>query len=783
MTSTHSFEKPNLANLESLLQSPAVSKQEKQAFKSYKDKIDEKTGYVRVDYEVKTFGRYLGYAKKGKGKNASNTYTTGTSMKRVLRNLLFGDEYDDLDIVNCSGSIMCQLFQKHGLPTEKMTYLNDNREDVLKMIMDFHEQKLERMTAKDILIEVFFCGSGHSSQYWEFNPFTNKRQTIIRYALPPFVEELKKEYLHNLNLIVELPEYKNILDNTISKAKEKEKEAWIGQFASELYQDEERKVLEVIVEEIKKISTDRKIDKAIGSLIYDGLHTKKTLEIRNYIKRLEKTIVKKTDYDLKLEIKDMEVSDEEKKTFLGETPPELTYEAKREKFEKTRFKTIKGKHPFHTIDMKEGIISRPKSDFTTAYEDWIQDGFAFLRDWFADPNKRCYEEIEYSCVAEEDKQDDIYYAFPTLRYKTLTSTSTEEEKKDNIAHFEDYLLLLSEDNPAYVRWTRNWIADCVINPHDKGKQPVAVIWWGKQGSGKTTVRVLMSKLFGRKLVHHTTDPTLNGDIFHDFNSSLKFKLFIEFEEINMKIHSQVVERMKGLVTNHTHTITHKGQDPVDVRATERTCFTTNVASSAVIEKGDRRYEAYAISNRRVGDTTYWNDYYKRMDDDNYIRDIADYLLSFKEEVSTYAFRDERPITTYYKSLQQLSLAPELDFLKDTFFYNLEDVNEFKSQENDKLYNIPSALLSNQYNNWRDSHGLKERVSSKSFTMKMKAIADEYGIEHRVLSTSSVFAIDTDILRKSLIRDFNIQEEKEQPLLINLSRPPRIINPHDEKTDE
>ena len=57
-----------------------------------------------------------------------------------------------------------------------------------------------------------------------------------------------------------------------------------------------------------------------------------------------------------------------------------------------------------------------------------------------------------------------------------------------------------------------WIADILVNPHDKGNQPIAVILWGEQGAGKTCLRELMSQLLGARLVHHTDNPLKNGDI-------------------------------------------------------------------------------------------------------------------------------------------------------------------------------------------------------------------------------------------------------------------------------
>jgi hypothetical protein len=786
MTTITTYERPDLAQLERLIQSNALSNAEIHALKSLKEKIDTKTSMVKVEYSLEGFGRFKATAKGGKYK----TSTTATGLKREIRNILYGEAYDDLDIANASGEVMCQLFQKNGLNTEKMSYLNAHRQEVFEMIMDFHEQKIEKQTAKDIMIEVFFGGGGHSSQYWEFNPFTNKKETIIRYALPPFVEEFKKEYQRNLATILGMEMYKPLKESVMKKeqercerTKEEYKEPWLGQYGATLYQDEERKILEVMVKAIRKMETQRKVKDALGALIYDGLHVKKEFDIAKQKEQLEASILGETGYRLKLEIKSMEVDEKTRIYYLGnDEDKKISYEAYRSAFEKTRFKTKNGKYPFHTIK-GDDIVSRDKTSFNVANEDWMRNAGEFLKEWFADPYKRSYEEIEYACVKEEDRTDDIYYAFPTLRYKTLASVSTAEEKQANITFFQEYVSLLVEGNPIFTgeakdenevikqkwaKWMTFWIADILLNPDDKGKQPIAIILWSKQGSGKTSLRVLMEKLLGERCVHHTQDPTKNGDILHEFNSKLKYKLFLEFEEINMKIHSQVVDAIKQLITNHTHTITHKGQDSVDVKASERSLFTTNNPVSAVIEKGDRRYTAFAMSDKRVGDTEYWKQFYEKANNNNFLKDIADYLCSFKEEVNLFAFRDERPITTYYKSLLQLSLPAELDFLKDKLFYHSESMEAYEDDEK-TTYVVPSTTLSDMYNEWRKAHSLETKVTSKSFTAKMEALATDYGISHKKMSSYNAFVINIAKSKEMLKKDFALQDDEPEIMRV-LNRP-------------
>ena len=384
----------------------------------------------------------------------------------------------------------------------------------------------------------------------------------------------------------------------------------------------------------------------------------------------------------------------------------------------------------------------------------MRGGRQFLVEWFADPTKRSYDHIEYSCVSKEDQLSTVYYAFPVIRHEKLESSSSPEQKQANVAYFLDYVRLLVGDNPAHVEWMVMWLADILVNPHDKGRQPIAVVLWGEQGAGKTFVRELMTQLLGDKLVHHTDNPLRNGDVLHDFNATLKFKLLIEFEEINFKTHSQVADRIKALITDNSHTITHKGADSIDVRASERALFTTNTAGSVVIERGDRRYVAFAVSPRRVGDTEYWNAHYAKLRDHSYVKDVAEFLLSHKDFLLMYPLRDKRPVTDYYKSLQQLATSPELDFLRDAFLYGAHELAEFVQRED--MYAIPSSMFAARYNSWRAVNGMREVISSKSFNMKLTSHGSAYGITQERTSRGNHFIIDAVKLRAAIRRDFSIQ---------------------------
>ena len=783
-----SHEKPSIANIEKVLASGHLTAYEKQALKSYKHKIDEKTGFVQVKYEVEKFGRFKNFAVKTKYR----TVYTATSMRVEIRNALFKDKYDDLDIANASGCVMLRIFKKNKLPTRFLEMYIERREEFLQMIMTHLD--VWRPTAKDIMIEIFFCGSGKTSIYWELHP-------LLKYTLPPVVEELKKEFHDNLEKLVEMKEYADIRNYCVENKEAKGEEAWIGTFSALLYQDEERKILDVLNTEICRIGKERKIQHPVGALIFDGLHVDKAMNVQEIVEQLESHIHSKTGgYKLKLEIKPMELTPDQEEKYLGNTP--LSYEARREWFERNHFKTNTGKKLFHRIrdcnpnskdeDDNNDLQSYEKGIFSTINEDLFDGAVDFFKEWFVDPAKRKYEDIDYSCVKESDKKANMYYAFPALRFTHLLSSSTPEEKEKHIALFKEYIKGIVEDNEEYVDWMEHWIADILQNPDTKGATPISIILYSKQGTGKSSLTEVMKKLLGSRCVYATETPTANGDIFHEFNSVAKYKLFFEIAEVNMRTSSTIADQVKGFITSHSHRITHKGFDSIEVKATDRSLWTTNNSMSMFIEKGDRRMCAFHVSEKRLqnidANSKYWGEFYALLNNNNFIKDIADYLLGI--DLTNYNLKDNRPKTKYYKSLIQFSLPVELDFLREKLLYNNDEFDEYRIVKKDKdgkvvrdkeghtiptdIFKVGSARLFELYSDWRKNVlKAKDEITGKAFTMRMKQF-ETYGVVHKHDADSNVYIINKEILQGELYKDFDI--EVKQPFK-PLSKPEaEVVSP-------
>ena len=191
--------------------------------------------------------------------------------------------------------------------------------------------------------------------------------------------------------------------------------------------------------------------------------------------------------------------------------------------------------------------------------------------WLKDENRRSYERIEHSCVRKEDQRKSVYYAFPEIRHERLVSSSTDEQKQENVAHFLDYVLFLVGDETAHVEWMVMWLADILVNPHDKGKKPVAVVLCGY---GEHGLRDLMEQLLRKRLVLGVSRLTRRTG-----NAELKYKLFVEFEDVDLRADRRTAARIRATITERTRAITNSTY----VTASERVLITTSHACN--VESG------------------------------------------------------------------------------------------------------------------------------------------------------------------------------------------------------
>lgn len=721
MSRVVSVEKPSIKALERLLVSNELSSAIRAGLDGYSKCVSK--GMVKVEYTKPAFGRFVAKAKHGK----YETGNTGMGMLRGVRNALFSELYDDIDIVNCSGNVMEQFFKKYKLDTTFLEEYNNDREKHLNDLIKWFPIDIPRETAKNVFISIFFCGSG-------LNPIHKYLPAMYHsIELPAFVNNLQKEFNQNIDTLMEHPDYKEMRAFILSK----KADAWAGTFSAILYQDEENKILSTMVDVINDIAKMKNIPHPTGALIHDGLHVLKTMNIRSHLLHIEEMVKTKLDYRIKLEIKSMPVDE----SLFGNIPEDATiYEYQKEEFEKKHFKLINGEKPFVQYLQSDDIYYYNKSTFITISEDTFVGATDFLKQWFVDPNKRFYQYVEHSYVKPENQKGDVFYAHPPLAFLSMVDDQKMYEEDINI--FKDYLLAIGEEREECASFLTAWLADIIQNPDKKSDQPVAVFLHGKPGSGKSFLRHLMGCILGLRLVHNTKQPDANGDICHDFNSALAYKKFIELEEINLKIHTSLADKLKGMITATHHNITKKGREPETITATERLLMTSNFIF-LTIDQGDRRYCCMTTSDRLVGDTKYWSTMYSNLKRESFIANISKYLLSFN--LKEYGgLRDRRPATKLYQTLIQHSVSCEIHFLRE-----VADRVYDKDELSDGILKRKSMEFYADFSQWTQASGYKDKMTHKMFSSKLKMLDANYGISSHRDSDGMNVLINLEQLRKTL----------------------------------
>ena len=719
MSQVISVEKPSITALERLLVSNELSSAIRTGLKGYSKCLSN--GMVKVEYTKPAFGRFVAKARHGK----HETGNTGMGLIRGVRNALFSETYDDIDIVNCSGNVMEQFFKKYNLDTTFLEKYNNDREKYLNELIKCID--IPRDTAKNVFITIFFCGSG-------LNPIHEYLPAIYRdVKLPQFVDDLQKEFNRNIDILMEHPDFREMNKFLLSK----KQDAWAGTFSAILYQDEENKILSTMVDVINAMGKMKNISHPTGALIHDGLHVLKTMNIRHHLLHIEEMVKNKLGYTIKLEIKSMPVDE----SLFGNIPVDVAvYQYHKEEFEKRHFKLENGEKPFVRCLQSDDIYYYNKGTFNTISEDVFVGATDFLKQWFVDPNKRSYQYVEHSYVKPENQRGDVFYAHPPLSF--LSMTDDEKMYDHDIKIFDDYLLAIGEERKECAEFILAWLADIIQNPDKKSDQPVALFLYGKPGSGKSFLRYLAACILGQRLVHNTKQPDANGDICHDFNSALAYKKFIEIEEINLKIHTSLADKLKGMITATHHNITKKGREPETITATERLLFTSNFIF-LTIDQGDRRYSCMTTSNRLVGDTTYWSTMYSYLKRESFIANISKYLLSF--DLKAYGgLRDRRPATKLYQTLIQHSVSCEIHFLREVAD-RIYESTELK----DGVLTRKSMEFYTDFSQWTQQSGYKDKMTHKMFSSKLKMLDEMYGITNHRDSEGMNVLININKLRQTL----------------------------------
>jgi hypothetical protein len=241
-------------------------------------------------------------------------------------------------------------------------------------------------------------------------------------------------------------------------------------------------------------------------------------------------------------------------------------------------------------------------------------------------------------------------------YVPTKPVDTESEGvKALVGHLD---MLVGESAPNATDYVLDWLAQIFQQPGFK--RGISILLVGKEGSGKNRGTDLGKLMVGEDKFLETSNP---GNVLYGrFNDARRGKLLIVVNEATAKDNHASNDLLKDMITSQTFMCEGKGRDVVSQRCYDRYIFCTNNTNVLRINPDSRRYVVFEVSSKRVGDTRYFTELSRHIDDPHTRREFYELLMA--RDISGRDWINDRPVTDQYRQMVQMNLPREYEFLRD-----------------------------------------------------------------------------------------------------------------------
>lgn len=145
----------------------------------------------------------------------------------------------------------------------------------------------------------------------------------------------------------------------------------------------------------------------------------------------------------------------------------------------------------------------------------------------------------------------------------------------------------------------SFLAHALQRPEEKpGVMPVLI---GSQGTGKGTLLRLLSIIWGKTSLQVSDVDKVIGR----FNAAIERNFMILMDEALFKGDNRAIERLKSMITEPVIGIEQKMQPSRTISSVHRFIAVTNHEKFARVDRDDRRFIVFRVSDRRKGDDVYF----------------------------------------------------------------------------------------------------------------------------------------------------------------------------------
>ena len=326
---------------------------------------------------------------------------------------------------------------------------------------------------------------------------------------------------------------------------------------------------------------------------------------------------------------------------------------------------------------------------------------------------------------------------------------------------------MADDNTGIADYLINYMAQLIQRPEVNPE--VALVLRGTTGVGKDTYAEIITKLIGLDFVHNTEDISEAFPKTDDggFNSVMKNKLLLVFNETSGQDTSKIKEQIKGQITRKYTNIKEKYLNPTKQKNHSRLVFLSNGNSPLIIEWNDRgRFFLLKVGSKFKGKTEYWNKLYKNINNQNKMNELLTYLLH--RDISDFVPANP-PYSKAYAIATSVSVPTHVRYLREMLFDEDADNYDFHQHPKKDIWFIKAKALYRSYDKFGTDHHLFEKGKFRGTYLK-KALLEFESIswdkscrQNGHINKYVVF--NREILREELKKyRFTVNEKEDTDIL-------------------